>query len=106
MTTVVAEISKVEFPKLQDRIDDLPPTTVITHVQRNAGGNFTVRGSTADNGTVRRVVVNGQEARALPANFAEWEVTLSGVAAGRVQLSAHAEDPAGNVEPRPHVIDY
>jgi len=33
-------------------------------------------------------------------NFAEWEVTLDSVS----KLEAHAEDTAGNVEKRPHVV--
>ena len=60
-----------------------------------------MRGTTADNGDVRRVVVNGREAKPLRPNLAEWEAILDGKAA---TLSAHAEDVAGNVEPRPHVV--
>jgi hypothetical protein len=98
MKTVVAEVSNVEFPKLLDPIDDLPPTTVITHV-RTSGDKMTVRGSTADNGTVKRVVVNGREARAVAANFAEWESELPVAKT----VTAHAEDSAGNVETRAHI---
>jgi hypothetical protein len=104
MATVVAEVNDVEFPKLLDPVDDLPPTTVITHVHRPADGTVKVRGTTADNGTVKRVVVNGTEAKALAANFAEWEATLERVPTGAVKLEAHAEDAAGNVERRPHVL--
>jgi hypothetical protein len=100
MQTVVAEVSKVEFPKLLDPVDDLPPTTVITHVRKLPGGKLAVRGTTADNGKVKRVLVNGKEAKALAANFAEWEITLDAAA----KLEAHAEDIAGNVEKRPHVV--
>jgi hypothetical protein len=104
MSTVVAEVSDVEFPKLLDPVDDLPPTTVITHVASLAGGKLLVRGSTADNGTVKRVLVNGKEATASAPNFAEWEITLEAGAAP-VRLEAHAEDTAGNVEKRPHVMN-
>ena len=83
-------------------MDDLPPTTVITHVRKLANG-VRVQGSTADNGTVKRVLVNGKEAKATAANFAQWEIDLTDLPAeGRV--TAHAEDIAGNVEPRPHVV--
>jgi hypothetical protein len=102
MSTVVAEVDRVEFPKLLDPVDDLPPTTVITHVTVRAGGKLHVRGVTADNGTVKRVLVNGTEAKALAPNFAEWEATLENTAGG--QIAAHAEDVAGNVERRPHVV--
>jgi RNA polymerase sigma factor (sigma-70 family) len=97
----VAEVRDVEFPKLLDPIDDLPPTTVITQVQRSAG-KLTVRGVASDNGTIKRVLVNGKEARALRDNFAEWEITLE--TSGATTLKAHAEDAAGNVEKLEHVV--
>jgi hypothetical protein len=102
MATVVAEVGDVEFPKLLDPVDDLPPTTVITHVRR-VGTTLVVRGTTADNGSVKHVVVNGQRAKELAANFAEWEAVLVDVIPGELKLSAHAEDAAGNVEQLPHV---
>jgi hypothetical protein len=94
--------SAVEFPRLLDPVDDLPPATVITHVKAE-GGRLVVRGTTTDNGPVKKVVVNGREAKALAPNFAEWEAVLSDVKAGELKVSAHAEDAAGNVETRPHV---
>lgn len=103
--TVVAEVSNVEFPKLLDPIDDLPPTTVITHVKAD-GANVVVRGSTADNGVVKKVVVNGREAKALAPNFSEWEVMLAGEKGSELKLTAHAEDAAGNVEKRPHLVAF
>ena len=98
----VAEVRDVSFPKLLDPVDDLPPTTVITHVTRTEG-KIVVRGFTADNGTVKRVMVNGKEAKATRDNFAEWEVTLE-APAGEVKLAAHAEDAAGNVEKMAHSV--
>ncbi len=91
-----------DFPRPLDPLDDLPPATVITHVTAKAG-KLVVRGTTCDNGTVKRVLVNGREARAVRPNFAEWEIFLDGVRPGEVRLSAHAEDAAGNVERMPHV---
>jgi hypothetical protein len=104
MATVAAEVKGVEFPKLLDPVDDLPPTTVITHVTALAGGRLQVRGTTADNGTVKRVLVNGMEAKAAAANFTEWEITLEIPHSGTVQVQAHGEDAAGNIEKRPHVV--
>jgi hypothetical protein len=98
----VAEVHDIAFPRLLDLVDDLPPATVITSVRRLAIGKLAVRGTTSDNGAVARVLVNGQEARAVAPNFAEWEVVLAGVAPGEVKLTAHAEDAAGNVEKTPH----
>lgn len=98
----VAEVSKLAFPEIPVPVDDLPPTTVITHVVKD-GAKWVVRGTTADNGDVKGVTVNGQAARSLRPNFAEWEAVLDGsVAGGRLQ--AHAQDAAGNVEKRPHLV--
>jgi hypothetical protein len=98
-----ADVPPVDFPTLLDPVDDLPPATVITHVKAE-GGKLMVRGTTSDNGVVTKVVVNGQEAKALSPNFSEWEVVLAGVKPGELKLTAHAEDAAGNVERRPHVL--
>jgi hypothetical protein len=97
----VKEVRDVEFPKLLDPVDDLPPATVITHV-KSQDGKLVVRGTTADNGTVKKVIVNGKDARALTSNFAEWEVALENVRPGEVRLTAHAEDAAGNIEKLAH----
>jgi hypothetical protein len=98
-----AEVRDAEFPRLLDPVDDLPPATVITHVERS-GARLVVRGTTSDNGAVRRVLVNGREARAADPTFAEWEATLDDVRPGELKLEARAEDAAGNTEKRPHVL--
>ena len=93
------------FPKLLDPVDDLPPTTVITQVRRTGRQQGAWSAAPpSDNGTVTRVLVNGKEARAVSPNFAEWEIVLEGVPAGALKIQAHAEDAAGNVEKRPHVM--
>jgi hypothetical protein len=61
-----------------------------------------VRGTASDNGPVAKVAVNGQPARALAPNFAQWEAVLT--ESGAKEVKAHATDAAGNVEPRPHVV--
>jgi hypothetical protein len=99
-----ADVPAIDFPKLLDPVDDVPPTTVITHV-RTEGSRVVVRGTTADNGVVKKVVVNGRLARTLAPNFAQWEVVLAGIKPGELKLTAHAEDAAGNVEKRPHVLN-
>lgn len=98
--TRATEVKGVAFPKLLDPVDDLPPVTVITHI-RKSGKTLAVRGTTADNGNVTKLLVNGQSVRATAANFAEWEAVLN-LAVGEVR--AQATDAAGNVEPRPHVV--
>ncbi len=92
----VVEVSNVEFPKLLDPVDDRPPQTIVTSVRGR-----TVRGTTADDGEVKRVLVNGREARALAPNFLEWEAEL---AEGETAVKAHAEDAAGNVERLAHEV--
>ena len=100
----LAEVKGIAFPQLLDPVDDLPPTTVITHVLPQTGGKLLVRGTTADNGVVQRVVVNGKEAKASRPNFAEWEIVLNDVRPEVQQLVAYAEDVAGNIEHRGHVL--
>jgi hypothetical protein len=95
----VKEVKDVEFPKLLDPIDDLPPQTVITHQVRTPDGKLHVRGTAADNGTIVRVVVNGQTAKALEPNFAQWAVEVPQAK----EIRAYAEDAAGNIEVTPHV---
>lgn len=103
-STRMIEVKSPPFPTLLDPVDDLPPTTVMTHISQVTDGKLTVRGTTSDNGTVKRVLVNGKEARALSPNFAQWEIVLNNIKPGELKLSAHAEDELGNVEKRPHVI--
>jgi hypothetical protein len=100
----VAEVHDLSFPTLLEPTDDLAPATVITEVGKPADGKVVVRGTTSDNGTVTKVVVNGREARAVRPNFAEWEVVLGIEARRSLKLTAQAEDAAGNVEERPHVV--
>jgi hypothetical protein len=99
----VAEVQEIAFPELLEPVDDLPPTTVITHVARQRR-QVVVRGTTADNGTVKRVVINGIEARPLRPNYAEWQIILPMKNDGILRVRAHAEDAAGNIEPRPHEV--
>jgi hypothetical protein len=105
----VVSASSDAFPAPLEPTDDLPPATIITATTTSTTepGRLIVRGTTADNGTVRRVVVNGKEARPVRPNFAEWEVVLAvppsqAQSEAGVTLSAAAEDAAGNVEARPH----
>jgi hypothetical protein len=97
---LAAELKNVVFPKLLDPVDDLPPATVITHVVRGKDGKLAVRGTTSDNGTITKVLINGQPATPLRANFAEWQLTIGAAA----EISAHAEDAAGNIEKTSHVV--
>jgi hypothetical protein len=99
----VVKASSEAFPSPLDPVDDLPPATVITHVLVAEPGRLIVRGTTSDGGAVRRVSVNGQEARALRPDFAEWEVNLA-APERELELIASAEDAAGNVEMRPHRV--
>ncbi len=99
----VTQVSGVKFPKVLDLIDDLAPTTVVTHVVVK-DGKLLVRGVTSDNGTVAKVLVNDREARSTRANFAEWEIDLP-VQRGPSRISAFSQDAAGNVEKLAHVVN-
>src|SRR5262249_7975127 len=89
-STRVAQLRGVAVANLLEPIGDLPPTTVVTHV-RKAGDRLVVHGTTADNGTVTNVLVNGESARALSQNFGEWEAVLAPAAAGnKLEIRAHA----------------
>lgn len=94
----VAEISDATFPQLLDPVDDLPPATVITHVA-SRDGKWIVSGTCSDNGTVKRVLVGGREAKATSPNFATWELLIDDA---QQEIAAYAEDVAGNVERLPH----
>jgi hypothetical protein len=93
-----ADVKGVTFPVLLEPVDDLPPATVITHVVRR-GDKLLVSGSTSDDAIVKRVLVNGKEAKATADNFAQWTIELPAAD----KLSAFAEDAAGNKEKTPHV---
>jgi hypothetical protein len=99
--------ARVQSPQIEaarlNPIDKLPPQTVVTQV-RAERSRLLVRGNTADNGNVKRVLVNGQEARFLSGKHGAWEVTLDGMKPGLFTLSAHAEDEAGNVEITKHEL--
>ncbi|MBI1371735.1 MAG: hypothetical protein GC159_03100 [Phycisphaera sp.] len=106
----VAEVSNVEFPTLLTPVDDQPPVTVVTWptrgvpVRREADGSLTIRGTTSDNVSTARVVVNGVEARDVDYNFYRWSVTLKDVKPGVLTIRAHAIDAAGNVEQTPQEL--
>jgi len=93
-----------DYPKPLQPVDDLPPATIITHVSRKDPNTLLVRGTTSDNGTVTKVMVNGTTARAVRPNFAEWEVVVKSQVGGKPTLTAYAQDAAGNVEKLPHVV--
>jgi hypothetical protein len=98
----VTEVANVEFPELLHPVDDQPPATVITRVQR-IGNAWRVRGVCEDNGDIKQVTVNGAPARPVSANFSEWEATLTTLPADGV-VKAMAVDVAGNTERLPHVV--
>jgi hypothetical protein len=105
----LAEVGSVEFPELLTPVDDLPPASAITWPAQGAvvdvpGGELVVRGFTTDNEKTRRVTVNGVEGRNLEFDFHRWEVRLTNVPAGELNITAVGEDEAGNVEQTPHRI--
>ena len=93
----------IAFPEILAPIDDLPPTTMITHMMP-AGMQRIVRGIAHDNGEIAGVMVNGQSAtiNAQQAGVADWSITLDPPADGKI--TAHATDRAGNIEQMRHEI--
>lgn len=92
-----------DFPIPAERKHDQPPYTVITHAMESATGNLQVRGVTASDNEVTRVVVNGQKARVAEGALAAWSIDLSANSIGS-SIEAYAEDAHGNQETRPHRI--
>jgi len=99
----IAEVDDVEFPELLQPVDDLPPATIITSIQRT-GESLTVRGISHDNGEIAKVTVNGKPAEfvetAVRGGVVDWKITLP--AQGVKQVTAAASDTAGNVEQHTH----
>ena len=62
-----------------------------------------VRGSVTDNGEIKRVVVNGTEAE-LDAASGQWVISLLRSDNSPLEIIAHSEDAAGNVEQLVHKI--
>ena len=97
----VSEVSGVSFPELLSPVDDLPPQTVITHIAPQRDDKIIVRGTASDNGEIKRVIVSGQNAMLDPAT-GQWEISLLRKDNAPLEISAHSEDVAGNVEKLPH----
>lgn len=99
----VAEVTGVEWPRLLDPVDDVPPATIITRVVRN-GDRVVVQGISHDDGKIVRVSVNDQAAQIVAENagVVDWQITLN-VPADEI-LTARAEDEAGNRELTPHQL--
>jgi hypothetical protein len=76
--------------------------TIITSVTTSHDQRH-VRGTSASNTMIKAVLVNGQPAKSVRANYAEWEITLP--ASESTRLEAFAEDNAGNVETLCHRLD-
>ncbi len=91
-----------KYPAPLSPIDDRPPFTVMTQVESTRTGRIIVRGVSVDDGVVRSVRVNDQEARALADDYSRWEVELDRPDHASMTLIASAEDESGNVEKIPH----
>jgi hypothetical protein len=104
----LVEVHDVPFPNVLHPADDLSPATVVTHVRRD-GEKLHVRGTTSDDGEIKQVLVNGLAAEARGDNFSQWEAAIplaAAVDSGPMEVRAHAEDAAGNIEPRAHVLEW
>ena len=91
------QVKNVEFPKLLDPIDDLPPATMIRSITRT-NGRIVVTGITQDNGDLAAVTINGTAAQitASQAGVSDWRAEIATPA--DAIISAAAKDAAGNME--------
>ncbi|HEU5117639.1 MAG TPA: hypothetical protein VFT74_13425, partial [Isosphaeraceae bacterium] len=83
--------------------DDMPPVTLITEAVRD-GHLVRIRGSVADTSAVKSVTVNGQPARSVRDDFAEWEITLDAPIGKPFEITASSIDVGGHAEQTPHVV--
>jgi hypothetical protein len=103
-----AQVKDIEFPKIAEPIDDLPPATVITSVKQ-VDGTVIVRGVCSDNGEVKTVTVKlrsgGRVATKLvkPTGL-EFEAEILFTPTEPLSVEAAGEDKAGNVEKTPAVV--
>ncbi|WP_422928088.1 hypothetical protein [Singulisphaera sp. PoT] len=67
------------------------------------GGDATSQREPSESGPIRRVVVNGVEAKLIDATFGQWVAAIDNPGRGH-PIEAQAEDAAKNKEPRPHRI--
>jgi hypothetical protein len=103
--SVAAEVKDIDFPRLLDPIDDIPPATIITAI-RKSGERFIIRGVSHDNGKVIAVRVNGKSAtlKHVTEGVTDWEITLDATATGK--FVAQGIDHAGNSEMTPHEVRF
>lgn len=101
--SVVAEVKDVTWPQLLNPVDDLPPATIILSVL-SQGEKLLVKGVSHDNGVIRSVGVNGQDAQLdrIQPGLVDWSVQLPLPRDGRVV--AAAVDEAGNREVLTHTV--
>ncbi|MEZ6141665.1 MAG: G8 domain-containing protein [Zavarzinella sp.] len=97
----LTDVNKIEFPKVLEPTDDLPPITIITRVQKTNGGVL-VTGSSSDNHKVAKVIVNGVEATSTNGDYSEWKVVLK--AGNSDEITAIAIDSTGLKELTPHRV--
>ncbi len=100
----VTEVANVEWPKLLDEVDDLPPATIITSVRR-LGDKVQVHGMSHDNGEIVSVRVNGIQAdtHTRSAGVVSWGLELMSPIATVVAI---AIDDSGNQEQTGHKIIF
>ncbi len=99
----VAEVKDVEWPKLLKMVDDIPPATIVTQIQRKSN-KLWVRGISHDNGEITKVLVNGQNAKTVSyqSGVLDWELEIETPKDGKI--TAYGLDKSGNREMTGHVV--
>lgn len=102
---LMTEVANVPFPALLNPIDDLAPASIITSVRRD-GDRFIVSGVSHDNGEIKAVIVNGQQADIIESSvgggLADWRIELK--ANDAKTFTVKAVDRAGNTEQHLHTV--
>lgn len=100
----VTEVANLEWPKLLDEVDDIPPATIITSVRRQ-GNKLEVHGMSHDNGEIVSVQVNGFQAKtsARSTGVVYWELEIMSPVDNVV---ASAIDDSDNKEQTGHKISF
>jgi hypothetical protein len=103
--SVAAEVKNVDFPKLLDPVDDIPPATIITTIRKD-GETYIVSGISHDNGKIDTVRVNGKPATLSHATegVTDWQIVLEAPATGT--FVAQGVDDSGNAEQTPHEVRF
>jgi len=83
--------------------DEQPPFTVVTSARPLESGGWEIFGTSSDDGSVAKVLVNGVPTEQVD-HFGSWRTRIRAEMLVHGAISARAVDDAGNLEPSPHQV--